>query len=291
MSTNINSTYITHPRQSGAQVHVVTVTPSSGAADELTPLLLVHGLGSSSSYWLGLLGTRDGQELVKGRTVWAIDAYGHGKSGRRQDDKSIPDLTESLGAITEALLKDSKHQQVILSGHSMSGYTTSLLAATRPDLIEKLVLHSPTVRLPDAGKQGLAKRGQDALASLSSQSQVALTVARTGVSPNSLEKNPLASAFIRHLILNTDQESYAVACNALATSTDDMFKPQDIKCPVHFVHGEKDYMVKEDVLRGWAKEMGGKTEAGVTVLPGIGHWGAVESPEEVAKAFKQAIVG
>ncbi|WP_296719513.1 alpha/beta fold hydrolase [Erythrobacter sp.] len=61
------------------------------------PLLLVHGIGSSSRVWLPFL-----PPLASDRTIIAVDLPGHGQSPARQEDATFSGLVTSLEAFLEA---------------------------------------------------------------------------------------------------------------------------------------------------------------------------------------------
>lgn len=105
-----------------------------------TPILLVHGLGGSTTNW-----KITGPRLNPYGHVVAIDLPGFGLSPPGPDwsldthAQAITDTIEHLGS------------PVILIGNSMGGLLSEKVAAERPDLVEALVLISPATppRLPD----------------------------------------------------------------------------------------------------------------------------------------------
>ncbi|MFD1713810.1 alpha/beta fold hydrolase [Amnibacterium flavum] len=105
----------------------------SSAGGERTALFL-HGLAGSAGEFV-----ETARVLPELRTV-ILDLRGHGHSSRRPDDVSrevfvtdVVDAIESLGL-----------GPVILIGQSMGAHTAMLVAATRPDLVERLILLEAT---------------------------------------------------------------------------------------------------------------------------------------------------
>lgn len=99
-------------------------------------LLLIHGLGSSSSFYYPVI-----PFLVKaGIRCIALDTYGSGLShftGTHQD-------VETIAKDSVALLDTLKVQEpVTVVGHSMGGIVASHLAATCPERVQNVVLIGP----------------------------------------------------------------------------------------------------------------------------------------------------
>ena len=71
-----------------------------------TPLLLVHGVGSSTKTWSEVLG----RLLDAGRTVVAIDLLGHGESGHGNGDFSLGANASRIRDLLDATvaLRDGK---------------------------------------------------------------------------------------------------------------------------------------------------------------------------------------
>jgi pimeloyl-ACP methyl ester carboxylesterase len=114
--------------------------------------------------------------------------------------------------------------------------------------------------------------------------QIANTVSAGAVSKHTAATNPTAVAFIRHLVMSTDRDAYAAACNALADSP--LLDGKDIPCEVAIIAGEEDYLAGPDAVKKWAAEIpDGKGVC--TVLKNVGHWGAIEEPVAVADALLQ----
>jgi pimeloyl-ACP methyl ester carboxylesterase len=120
------STYIPHPLSPSSQIHLITCSPLRNT--NTTPILLVHGLGSSASFWLPALATDVGRQLTSERQVYAIDAYGHGISDFVAQEDSLDRAAETVVGVIEGLIKESGKEKVVLVGHSMSGVSSSLFS-------------------------------------------------------------------------------------------------------------------------------------------------------------------
>lgn len=100
------------------------------------PLVLLHGLGVSSAYFARLQ-----PRLATGRTVFAIDLPGCGRSARDTPAHSV----QELAAAVEAWLVARGPGQVELFGHSLGGQIAAELALVRPDLVASVILVAPTL--------------------------------------------------------------------------------------------------------------------------------------------------
>lgn len=95
----------------------------------LPPLLIVHGLFGSARNW-GAIQRR----LADGRRVMAIDQRNHGESFRALT-QTYADMAADLAEVIE-----SEGVPFDVLGHSMGGKAAMLLALTRPDLVNRLVV-------------------------------------------------------------------------------------------------------------------------------------------------------
>jgi len=94
------------------------------------PLALVHGLGSSIYTWSAVL-----RPLAETHEVVALDLPGFGGSGRP------PDLSfYRLRRAVEGLLESLGLDRVTLVGNSLGGAVALSIAASRTDLVSRLVL-------------------------------------------------------------------------------------------------------------------------------------------------------
>jgi pimeloyl-ACP methyl ester carboxylesterase len=104
-----------------------------------SPLVLVHGLASSSRYWEPHFET-----LGQSYRVIAPDLLGFGRSPKPFDGAYTPE--QHLAALT-AQIERRVDRPVTLVGHSMGSVLALRLAVERPDLVERLLL----VSLPAIG--------------------------------------------------------------------------------------------------------------------------------------------
>ena len=105
-----------------------------------TPIVLIHGLtGSLDRHWIanGVFGT-----LAKDHRVIAMDARGHGKSGKPHDPKMYG---EQMARDVVALLDHLKIPRAHIVGYSMGAMIGGRLLAMSPDRVITMafVAHHP----------------------------------------------------------------------------------------------------------------------------------------------------
>lgn len=107
------------------------------AAGNGQPVVLLHGLWNSSRIWQGTLET-----FSPTYRLYAPDLPGHGQSPAR-----FPWRLREVAALLGAWIRSLEIGPAMVVGHSMGGALAMLLAATNPELVQRLVLVN-TVGLP-----------------------------------------------------------------------------------------------------------------------------------------------
>ena len=113
------------------KLDVCGVSINCEAAGQGPPLLLLHG-------WGGRIGSMQpvANGLLDLRTVYILDFPGFGESSAPPEPWSVTEYTECLA---EFMAKAGIPKADIVS-HSFGGRVTLLLAATRPELVGKIVI-------------------------------------------------------------------------------------------------------------------------------------------------------
>lgn len=109
------------------------------------PLVLVHGYSDNSRAW-SLLAPYLGE-----RPIYAVDLRGHGGSDAPVCCYGLDSLSDDLTGFIETLELGS----VDLVGHSLGSMTAAVTAALRPDLVNRLVLISTALNLPQPAAEWL----------------------------------------------------------------------------------------------------------------------------------------
>jgi pimeloyl-ACP methyl ester carboxylesterase len=112
------------------QLHVRTAFPATGGFDEQVTLFCLHADQSSSRAFARFL-----PEIADVRSVYAPDLPGLGES----DPSPNCSVGEASGAISD-LADDLRLRQIDLLGINSGARAALDLAATRPDLVRRLVL-------------------------------------------------------------------------------------------------------------------------------------------------------
>lgn len=112
------------------------ITVRRAARPGVQPLVLVHGIGVSSRYFLPLA-----EELAKTYDVTVLDLPGYGTAPDPKHTLSIPEL----GGVVAAYIEQAGLAPAVLIGHSMGCQIIAHTARQRPELCGRLILLGPTV--------------------------------------------------------------------------------------------------------------------------------------------------
>lgn len=128
------STFQLMERSEGIQYRFITIHGYRRAflsAGHGPPLLLVHGIGDSSSTWLPVM-----ESFAADHTVIAPDLLGHGLSDKPRADYSVAAYANGMRDLLSVLEID----RVTVVGHSLGGGVAAQFAYTYPERCERLVL-------------------------------------------------------------------------------------------------------------------------------------------------------
>ena len=103
---------------------------------EYPPVVLVHGFGISSSYFVPVA-----ERLAVRFDVYAPDLLGHGHSDTPPEPLDVAGLADEL----RAWLRTMRIERASVVGHSMGCQIAVALAARHPDVVDRLVLIGPTM--------------------------------------------------------------------------------------------------------------------------------------------------
>lgn len=123
----------------GVEVHA-RVWNSATAPLISIPLVLVAGLGVSSTYWVRL-----GRRLASSFHVLAPDLPGFGGTPRPPDSRwpAGPDVRQQSDQLL-AWMDARRLDRVVLCGHSTGGQVAIDFAARHPDRVDRVILAAPT---------------------------------------------------------------------------------------------------------------------------------------------------
>ncbi|GAA3164614.1 alpha/beta fold hydrolase [Nonomuraea roseoviolacea] len=239
------------------------------------PLVLIHGLASSSRAWDALVPL-----LTPSHRVIRIDLLGHGRSAKPAGDGyGMPEQGRRVGAVMDRL--GIEHAAVI--GHSTGGAVATALAEQRPELVTSLVLIDTAPRLAAAVSSG---GGVGGLLYTPVVGQL-LWRLRT----DSLIRNAASSAFSRPgfaIPQTVVDDARGMTYHALVATTqtgDDYVNQRALPDrlaplgkPLLVIFGQDDRRWRSSSAAEYRAVPGAKVE----VLPGVGHSPIMEDPPRTA---------
>jgi 3-oxoadipate enol-lactonase len=233
-------------------------------------VLLVHGLGGTSNFY-----QVQADALAASHTVIRVDSAGAGRSPVT-DDISVESHADDLAALLDAL--DIDNAAVV--GHSMGTLVVRSLVARYPAKVSALALLGAVKEPAEAGRK--AQHDRAAVLRDKGTAAVAPGVVANALSETTRRDKPEVAAFVRELIMRQDPEGYARNCEALATATDP--GPIDPKLPLLLVTGSDDKVGPPEASTELADAHG---NAVVEIIPGIGHWTALEAAGPVTEQLRK----
>jgi 3-oxoadipate enol-lactonase len=164
----------------------------------VTPLLLLHPLGSDSSFW------STSAELL-GRPVLTPDLPGHGAA-----DLPAPHPDAAAYAASVA---DGLDGPVVAIGVSLGGVVALALADRHPELVSGLVLADAVPVYPQPLRDAWPERA--AVARSGGLESLADGMETMWFGPAFKDRHPAIVASARRTFVGTDPEGYARACELL----------------------------------------------------------------------------
>jgi esterase len=247
-----------------AEPRPVEVAWSEFGAGE--PLVILHGLFGSKRNWTSIAGT-----LGRHHRVLAVDLRNHGTSPW-DDRHDYPALAADIARFIE---REAGGRAAVV-GHSMGGKTAMMLALTRPDLVERLVVVdiAPAVSRGPIGDV-LAMLRSVPLERFSERAEVQAALA--GMIPD-----PKLRGFLMlNVVAGPTGLAWAVNLDALARHFDSIAGFPEVPSARAFpgpalflVGGTSDYVRPEhhaEIHRLFPA-------ATIEVIPGAGHWVHADAP-------------
>ena len=228
------------------------------------PLLLIHGLGSSSRNW-----EKQVNYFAEKYRVITYDLRGHGRSSKPPGPYSMRGFAEDAAGLLTALEAAPAH----VVGISMGGMIAFELAAYYPDLLKSLVIVNsvPDMRVTSP-REYLEMWPRFLILK-------ALGVRRMGMALGKRlfpkpEQEETRRVFVERWAQN-DKRAYEEALRAVLGWSVEA-RLGEIHCPVLVIAAEKDYWPL-DVKQAYAARM---PDARLAVIADARHAVAVERPDE-----------
>ncbi len=243
------------------------------------PMVLLHGLGTSSYIWRNII-----PGLTYGTTVYTLDLMGFGYSEKPQDRRyDIETYTSQLSTF----LQELNLENPILGGHGVGALIVALHAVRNPEAVRKLILvgaplydNSPPLNVRLLGLPGLGRllTGDWFLkrvfrAGVEDQDKMSDIALRPYLAP--YQDDPGAWTSLRKLIREFD------AGLVLEQEITPTLSQMDI--PTLLVWGPHDAFVPLEVGRQLNKEI---PTSDISVILRSGHYVQEDRPDLVRAAFK-----
>lgn len=233
------------------------------------PLVLIHGLGSSTRDWEYQV-----PFFARDYRVLAVDVRGHGRSDKPRGPYSMPMFARDVAGLLEGIEAAPAH----VVGISMGGMIAFQLAVDRPELVRSLVVVNS---MPDMVVRTLAQRlavwQRMIIAPLLGMKKMAEVLG--GRLFPKLEQGELRAEFVKRWEEN-DPRAYREALKAITGwSVGDRLG--GIGCPVLVVSGDEDYTPVE----AKAAYVNRLPRARLVVIADSRHGTPVDQPE----AFNEAV--
>ncbi len=236
---------------------------------EGSPLVFLHGLGSSIKDWENQI-----NYFAKKYQVITPDLRGHGKSDKPKEHYSVPLFSADI----TQFIKTVVNQPVHLIGHSLGGMVAFQLAIDHPELLKSLTIinSGPSVIFPS-----LISRVRFLMRLLSvrlfGMHQISHALAKM-LFPNPQQLS-LRTQFI-HRWMENDPHAYLNSLHAFH-DWDVTAKLSSIKCPTLIVGSDHDYtpIAYKDFYTRLIPN------AELAIIPNSYHMANLDQPDEVNKAL------
>ena len=229
-------------------------------------LVFIHGLGASAERWLGVI-----PYLSSKYRLIIPDLLGFGHSDKPSVDYTIEFLSNFVFKFFEAL----GIQKASLIGASLGGQVAAVCASTQPDIVDKIVLVSPS---------GMMKRTTPALdaymlAALYPTLDNAYSAFSMMVEKGEVQEK-LVNDFVTRMTLPNAKLAFLSTVLGIRNSNDFEDKIRKIKSPTLIVWGKQDKMIPVEYASSF---MSAISESKFVEMPGCGHVPHVEQPKKFAE--------
>ncbi len=251
--------------------------------DAAPQLVLLHGGGQNAHTW-------DTVALALGRPLLAIDLPGHGHSGRRPDRDYGPwRNAEAVAAVIELAAPSA----AAVIGMSLGGLTAIRLAATRPDLVRKLVTVDATPQVGDATRtMSQADRGAVALVAGPPVFESFEAIAAAAIAASPHRPRTAVERGVRHNAVELPDGTWTWRYDLFELPSRQFdFAPlwddvSAISAPVMLVRGGDSKFVTDDAAAEFRRRQPGLR---VEIVAGSGHSVQSDQPLKLARLIQEFV--
>ncbi|MCR2824357.1 alpha/beta hydrolase [Microbacterium sp. zg.Y909] len=245
------------------------VALSTPVGPEAAPLLVLGpSLGTTGILWEKVI-----PALAEGHRVLMWDLPGHGRSAPASAAFTVADLADAV----VAAVREVSTAPFLYAGVSLGGATGLELLLRHADAVRAAAIIASGAQLGDA--DGWHARA--AKVRTESTSSIIIASAQRWFAPDSVAREPELSGRLLHALQNTDDESYARCCEALA-AYDVRAELGRIETPVLAVWGEFDAVAPEAKAREIAD---GVPQGRIVRIADAAHLPPAEQPEDMARVL------
>ena len=260
-------------------VILCTVEPARNGDLNAPLIVLGPSLGTTADLWAGVVPT-----LAATHRVLSFNLPGHGFSPRATASFTLEEVADAVVGLVDSIGVDTFHAVPFhYAGISLGGAIGLALAANHPDRLLSLAVFC------SGAKIGTAAAWTDRAAGVRASGTPSLIIgsASRWFAPDFLGRDPKSGSHALDQLLDIDDESYALACEALA-----VFDQTDalggIRTPVLCVSGELDTVTPTVQLQELAARIPG---ARAVEIAGVAHLPALEQPIEVGTLLGEWVAG
>jgi len=234
------------------------------------PLVLLHCLGVDHRFW------DFAAPLAADVTLLRYDLPGHGASAVPGAAYGIEHLSAQLADVLAA----HKIARAHVAGISLGGLIAQHFAATRPELVDRMILIDTTPRYTDELRAMWDARATTARAAGVAPMIPALLA--IWFSAEAVERNDAGVRYVRETLARCPGEGYALACEALKAADLRALAPK-IAARTLVVCGDDDIPSFLDAARWLA---GTIPSAELAWIKGAKHASVIERPEEARRLMR-----
>jgi 3-oxoadipate enol-lactonase len=234
-------------------------------------LVLLHCLGVDHHLW-----DIAAEGLEHEFTLLSYDFPGHHETPLPAAGYGIAELSDQLAAVLERAGVARAH----VAGISLGGLVAQHIAATRPALVDRLVLIDTTPRYTEDSRRMWVERAtaarRDGVAAL------AEGLLRIWFTDDFIADDPPAVRYVRDTLSRSSGEGYALACAALGAADLRPLVPT-IRRPTLVVAGAQELPAFQDAARWLAQTIAG---ARLQWLAPARHCSILQQPADFRRALR-----
>ena len=221
-------------------------------------------------------------ERLSDLATWhVVDGRAYGESDAPTAPFTLDDYAADLARLVEALVGGP----AVLVGQSMGAMTFLRLALARPDLVIGLGLIDTSAGPEDPERRPAYEALLDVLAAQGISDELLDLVAGASLmAPAFIAAHPDRVAGWRDSVRGVDVDAFIVHARAVFDRDDVRPRLGEITAPAVVVVGDQDTSTPPACAEELAAGLGGP--AGLSTIPGAGHFAAWEQPDAVAAALR-----